>query len=96
MAVGDVKSGLSSVATGAVLDIQAGSGEEWVIHNIYHESDIDLQWYDGTNTLTWASAIPGPGAETNLQSHVTNTRRVRVKNTNASTKLIGYDGVQTK
>ena len=51
MAVGDVVSGQSSIAAAAYLDIQPGAGVEWVIHNIYHEYDIELSQYDGTNTL---------------------------------------------
>lgn len=94
--VGDVFSVLSSVAAGSVLDIQPGAGVEVVIHNIYHEDNVDLQWYDGTNTLTF-SVMAGAGAETNLQFHCKNALRVRIKNTHASAaKLLGYDGVQTK
>lgn len=95
MAKGDVVSALQSVATGATLDIQPGAGVEWVIHDIYHEAVVDLQWYDGTNVLTFAAGLDG-GVETNLQFHMTNSRRVRVKNNDAAAKLIGYDGIQTK
>jgi hypothetical protein len=95
MAVGDVFSGLSSIAAGAYLDIQPASGVEAVIHNIYHEGAIDLELYDGTNSLVFDSAS-GKGVFAKYAFHVTNARRIRVKNTEASAKLIGYDGVQTK
>ncbi|MEM3623438.1 MAG: hypothetical protein QXR76_06700 [Candidatus Bathyarchaeia archaeon] len=95
MAVGDVKSGISSIAAGAYLDIQPPSAEEWVIHNIYHESDVQLEFYDGTNSLIFDTDA-GAGVYAKYAFHVTNSIRIRVKNTAAAAKLIGFDGVQTK
>jgi hypothetical protein len=95
VAVGDVKSALTSVAAGAYLDIQPPAGEEWVIHNIYHASDIQLEFYDGTNSLIFDTDA-GAGVYAKYAFHVTNSIRIRVKNTSASDQLIGYDGVQTK
>lgn len=95
MAVGDVASGLSSVAQDAYLDIQPGAGVEWVIHNIYHESNIQLEFYDGANSLVFDTAT-GAGVYAKFAFHMTNSIRVRVKNTAAAAKLIGYDGVVTK
>jgi hypothetical protein len=95
MAVGDVKSGISSVASGAYLDIQPPPGEEWVIHNIYHAGDVQLEFYDGTNSLIFDTDA-GAGVYAKYAFHVTNSIRIRVKNTSASAQLIGYDGVQTK
>jgi hypothetical protein len=95
MAVGDVKSGISSIASGAYLDIRPPAGEEWVIHNIYHASDIQLELYDGTNSLVFDTDT-GAGVYAKYAFHVTNSIRIRVKNTSASAQLIGYDGVQTK
>jgi len=95
MAVGDVFSGLSSIAAAGYLDIQPSSGVEAVIHNIYHESDIQLEFYDGTNSLIFDTDA-GAGIYAKYAFHVTNAMRIRVKNTAASAKLIGYDGVKTK
>ena len=95
MAVGDVFSGLSSIAAAAYLDIQPAAGVEAVIHNIYHESDIQIEFYDGTNSLIF-DTDPGAGIYAKYAFHVTNARRIRVKNTNAAAKLIGYDGIVTK
>jgi hypothetical protein len=95
MAVGDVFSGLSSIAAAAYLDIQPSSGIEAVIHNIYHESDVQMEFYDGTNSLIF-DTDSGAGVYAKYAFHVTNAKRIRVKNTAASAKLIGYDGVQTK
>lgn len=95
MAVGDVKNGLSSVATGEFLDIQPSEGEEWVIHNVYHEDGVELYLYDGTNSLLFDAEL-GKGIYAKFAFHVTNSIWVRVKNTAGSAKLIGYDGVQTK
>jgi len=95
MAVGDVKSGLSSINAGAYLDIQPTSGEEWVIHNIFHEGKIEIELYNGTSSLTF-DAAEGKGVYARFAFHVTNAIRIRVKNTDSAAKLIGYDGVQTK
>lgn len=95
MPIGDVANGLASVASGAYLEIQPGAGVEWVIHNIYHESDIELYFYDGASNLLFDSEV-GKGAYARFAFHVTNTRWIRVKNTNAAPKLVGYDGVVTR
>jgi len=96
MAVGDVKSGLNSVSAGGSLDIRPPSGEEWVIHNIYHEYDIDLAFTDGTNELVFDTDT-GAGVYAKFCFHVTNSLWIRVKNKDdSSSRLIGYDGVQTK
>jgi len=95
MAVGDVFSGLSSIAAAAYLDIQPAAGVEVVIHNIYHESDVQIEFYDGTNSLIFDTDT-GAGVYAKYAFHVTNARRIRVKNTAAAAQLIGYCGVQTK
>lgn len=95
MAVGDVKSGISNISSGSYLDIRPPAGEEWVIHNIYHASDVQLEFYDGTNSLIFDTDA-GAGVYAKYSFHVTNSIRIRVKNTSTSPQLIGYDGVQTK
>ena len=95
MAVGDVFSELSSVAAAGYLDIQPSAGVEVVIHNIYHDSDIQLEFYDGTNSLIFDTDV-GAGIYAKYAFHVTNARRIRVKNTAAVAKLIGYDGIVSK
>jgi len=95
LAVGDVFSGISSIAAAAYLDIQPSAGVEAVIHNIYHESDVQIEFYDGTNSLIFDTDT-GAGVYAKYAFHVINARRIRVKNTAVAAKLIGYDGVQTK
>ena len=95
MAAGDVKNALSQVATAAFLDIRPASGEEWVIHNIHHGAEAELYFSDGTNSVKVASDS-AEGAWLGLQLHVTNSKYYRIKNTNAASKYLGYDGVQTK
>ena len=95
MAIGDVFSGISSIVAGAYLDIQPTGTVEAVIHNIYHDGGIQLEFYDGTNSLVFDTVV-GDGVYTRYNFHVTNTRRIRVKNTASTTQLIGYDGIQTR
>lgn len=96
MAVGDVKSGLVSVSAGGYLDIRPPSGEEWVIHNIYHAYDVDLAFTDGTNVLIFDTDT-GAGVYAKYAFHVTNALWIRVINKDTvNPRLIGYCGVQTK
>ena len=95
MAVGDVRSGLVQVASGAYLDIRPPVNEEWVIHNIYHASDVQLEFTDGTNSIVFDTDA-GAGVYSKVAFHVTNTLWIRVKNLSASAQFIGYDGVVTK
>ena len=95
MAIGDVFSGISSIVAGAYLDIQPTGTVEAVIHNIYHDGGIQLEFYDGTNSLVFDTVV-GDGVYTRYNFHVINTRRIRVKNTASTTQLIGYDGIQTR
>lgn len=93
-AVGDAVVNNSSVATTAFLDIQPGASIEWFVHNVYHEADIEISWYDGTNTITVEKYL-GAGKRA-INARVTNSIRIRVKNLDAGTKRIGYDAVVTK
>jgi hypothetical protein len=95
VAVGDVVADIQTVASGAYLDIQPGSGVEWVIHNVYHEHDVEIHRYDGTNDINFVTE-KGAGLFSYFNFHCNNTDRIRVKNLNTSARLIGYDGVQTK
>jgi hypothetical protein len=94
MAVGDVVSDLQSKTTGLFLDIQPAAGVEWVIHNLYWNANVTIEFFDGTNSIVFDSPR-GPGTLAKFQFHVNNIRRIRVKADGATT-LIGWDGVQTK
>jgi hypothetical protein len=95
MAVGDIVSDLQTITTGAYLDIQPAAGVEWVINNIYHDADVTIEFYNGTNSLVF-STEPSAASVSFVNFRCNNTRRIRVKNTNAASKLIGYDGIITK
>jgi len=95
MAVGDMIADIQSIAAAAYLDVQPSGTVEAVIHNIWHEDDITISRYDGTNAVALPKIV-GAGLESNLQIHVGNTDRIRVQNNHASAaKLIGYDGMVT-
>lgn len=96
MAAGDVKSALSAVGAGLYLDIKPGAGEEWCVHNIHHEADAELYFSDGSNRIKVVPSDSDQGSWPNYVFHLTNTIYLQVKNTNAGSKLVGYDGVQTK
>lgn len=95
-AVGDVVADCQSITTGSTLDIQPGAGVEWIIHNIGFTHEVELQRYDGTNTAAIVT-LSGPGWQNFFPGlHVNNTDRYRVKNNDASSRVICYDGIITK
>lgn len=87
----------ASVADAAYMDIQPGAGVEVVIHNIYVPTGTayTVERYDGSNSVIFAS-MPSGGAMLNLQSHCTNTYRLRVKNTSGASAYMSADGMVTK
>ena len=95
MAKGDAVGNISSVNAAAVLTIQPGAGIEWIIHNIYHEGEVELKIVKGSNHLLF-EASGGKGSWSAYFIHVTDTQYLEVKNTNAASKLIGYDGIVSK
>ena len=96
MAVGDVVSEISNIAAGSYLTIQPSAGNEWVIHNIYHEYDIQLEYYDGADEIAFDTDT-GAGVYAKFAFHVNNSHYLRIKNTHGSTTYsIGYDGIITK
>jgi len=95
MPVGDVASGMQSIAADTYLNIQPPVGEEWVIHNIYHQNDVELYLTDGTNYLKFDEDI-GEGVYAYYDFHVTNSLYLAVRNTHSAAQLIGFDGIKTK
>ena len=95
MTVGDVVHSSSSVNAAASKTIQPGAGIEWIIHNIYHEAEVELKIVESTNELLFDDAA-AKGSWSAYFFHLTNTHYLKVKNTNASAKLISYDGIVSK
>ena len=95
MAVGDIVSGLQSIAAGNYLDIQPVGTEQWIIHNIYHESNVTLVWYDGVSSINFHTSI-GPGILARFTFHLSNTIWLRVFNPGIGAQLIGFDGVVSR
>lgn len=87
--------GPTSVSSGSYLDLQPSGAVEGVIHNITHDGGIEIYGYDGTNNVG-PLTIPAAGIETNLQFHVANAKRYRVKNTETTSKYIFACGMTTK
>lgn len=95
MTKGDTVASLSSVNAAATKTIQPGAGIEWIIHNIYHDAEVELYVVEGGNELLFDDAA-AKGGWSAYFFHLTNTHYLKVKNTNAGTKLIGYDGIVSK
>ena len=95
MAKGDVVASISSISAASVMIIHPGAGIEWSIHNVYHEAEVELRIVEGSNHLIFDSS-GGKGSWSAYYFHVTDTHYLEVKNTNAASKLIGYDGIVSK
>lgn len=95
MAKGDAVGDVSSVNAAASLTIQPGAGVEWIIHNIYHEAEVELKVVEGATELLFDDTA-AKGSWSAYFFHLTNTHYMKVKNTNAGAKLIGYDGIVSK
>lgn len=97
MAVGDIVNGLAQVADNAYLICAAASGDEIVIHNIYHEDDIEIEWSDATNSITF-DTVTGAGAYAYFAFHceASTGQFIRVKNVAGAAKYIGFDAIKTK
>lgn len=95
MAAGDAKVALSAVLTTAYLDVKPTGSEEWAIHNLFHGAEAELYFSDGTNQILIASDTL-EGGWLNQTFRVNATYYLRIKNTNAGTKYLGYTGVITK
>jgi len=94
MVRGDAVVGIDSIDPAATLDIRPSSGEEWIIHNVYHEVNIELRIATATQTLAFASST-APNVYSK-DMHVTNSQWLNIKNTDTSAGLIAYDGMVTK
>jgi len=94
MARGDAVVGISSIDPDATLDIRPSSGEEWIIHNVYYNVNIELKIATATQSLVFAS-LTAPDVYSK-DIHVTYNQWLKVKNTDATSGLVAYDGMVTK
>lgn len=94
-AVGDSYTGVSaSVANNGYVDLATSGTLEVVIHNIYHGSTIQIEYYDGTNSVI-VDTDSGLGIYARYSFHCNVNYRIRIKNTSGSPQNIGFDGVVT-
>lgn len=96
MAVGDrYAPAIVTVAQNNYANMQPPVGVEVVIYNIVHSTDAVLEKFDGTTAVT-VDTQTGINPWMGVFLHCTNSVYYRVKNTNASSNNIGWDGVVTK
>lgn len=96
MAVGDAVASMSAaVANNGTVNIQPGSGVEWVIHNTYYEGAVEFYIVNGANTIKFDSDTTF-GARLGAMYHLTNTQYLQIKNVSGGAIDIAYDGIQTK
>ena len=95
MTVGDAVGDLSDLASGSTIAMKPAAGVEWIIHNIYHVAEVELYVTDGSIMLLFAEST-AKGSWSGFYFHMTNTQYFRLKNTNAASKYVGYDGVVSK
>lgn len=95
MPVGDTRSDLRLIASGAYLEIRPPTNEEWIIHNLWHGASAELFFTDGTNYIK-GDTTTGEGAWLNFNFHVTNTRFLALRNRGPGGALMGFDGIVSK
>ena len=95
MAVGDAVGAVTPVAAGGELVIQPPSGEEWIIHNVFHEGAAALCVTNGAAVCTVDSDTSG-GMWAGFFLHVTPSQYLKVVNTDSETRHLGYDGIKSK
>ena len=99
MAAGDLfQVGPTAFTTGSFFSIQPGVGVEWVIHNVYVEAGVSVEfgYFDGTNTALFDSdAVDATRFMVNW--HASSGTYVRVQNVSTSTgTFVAADGIVTK
>jgi len=92
---GDVYIAHEAVEDDHWLACQPSAGHEIVINNIYHQDDIELERFDGSNVISF-DPRSGAGALVQQSFRCTNTEYLRVKNVSGETKRIMADGAYTK
>jgi hypothetical protein len=99
MAAGDIFQVFDTdVATGAFMTIQAATGEEAVIHNIYvSEGDaVGIFYTNGSTTIAFDSDSVD-GSRYNQNWHISSGVYLQVQNQTTTTgKVMGADGIKTK
>lgn len=86
----------TSVAAAASLTIRPPSGDEWIIHNIESANGYPIEIYktDGSNSIMFMDNKSG--GLVGFSFHLTYDVYLTVKNTDASTRYISYDGIVSK
>jgi hypothetical protein len=95
MSKGDTIAGLESVAAAAALTIRPAAGIDYIVHNIYHEAEVELKVVEGSDKLLFDSAAT-KGSWSGDFFHLTRSHYLEVKNTNAGAKLVSYDGIVSR
>ena len=88
MAKGDAVGDVASVNAAAVLTVKPGAGVEWIIHNIFHEAEVELYVVKSTNELLFDDAA-AKGSWSAYFFHLTNTQYLKVKNTVGTASMLG-------
>lgn len=98
MAVGDaVVGGTYNLANNSTIDIQPGSGVEWLIHTIGSQSGkaIEVYYLENATNEVLVDSFTG-GSVHGLNWRITNGEILRLKNTSGGAALVFYNGVVTK
>lgn len=86
----------TSVSAGASLTVRPASGDEWIIHNILSADGYPIEVYitDGSNPIK--VDISPSGGLLGYAFHLTYTVYMTIKNTDASSRFISYNGIVSK
>lgn len=97
MAAGDAfVQGPTVVANTLTLDVQPTPGTEIIIHNIWHEGQVDLERFDGVTAVSGGSLVAAPFLRSRVAIHCTNGNYLRIRNTSGAPTKIAVDGIYSK
>jgi hypothetical protein len=96
MAIGETIGTEETLTTGASCDIKpTGSGDEWIVHNIYVVEGESVKVEKGNGTI-WVHVDTVDSSMLGFYFHCTYTHYLRLTNMEATTTYVGYDGIQSK
>ena len=95
MAVGDAVGDIQSVSAGSTFTIKATTGQEWIVHNIFHEGPASVYITNGTIRGRFTSDT-SEGLWAGFFFHVTENQYLEVVNDDTVARIIAFDGIQSK
>jgi len=83
----------TTVGAGSYLEVKPAAGQEIIIHNIYHEADVEVRLVDGSGNALSFLEESGKNVFTNVYFHLTETQYLRIYNASGGAQWLAVDGI---